>query len=229
MLLGLCGLAACTTSVVTSSEYDDLAAIVGSGVATPERAGDLGVVQDSLMLARGSLPKGFVIDKTGMVFGTRGDIFYRYRVDCLQPWQLAACDPPAQSAVVRASWSGDLAMAAFEGAIERSAVLRLDYLATPMASVTGTTELAAQRATFDTGRTYRVSSASELMLFADMPSQAMMGGAAETALEVDVSGDRYTVAAELQVTGGPVATLVLDDEHTYLLDLATGAVTRTGD
>lgn len=222
--LGL-GAVACGGDSLSSSEYDDIAAIVASGIATPDRGGDFGVAADALTLARGSLPKGFRLESDSTVTGARGPIVYHYEVSCLQAWGLAACDPPAQSAIVRAAWSGELTMSAFVGPIDGTAVLRLDHLATPMAEVTGDSQLAAQQATFvDSARSYSVATTTELLLFADMPSHFMMGGAFESSLEVAAPSGSYTVKAELSMTGEPTATLVLDGDHAYVVDLASGAI-----
>jgi hypothetical protein len=212
-------LGACSSSSdgLSDAEYRDIAAIVGSGISTPARGGDLGTVGDGLLIARGSVPKGFTLGSDGAVTGERGGLTYRYDVMCLQPMaNIARCDPPAQSAIVRVQWSGELAMSAFTGPIDRAAIWRLDNLATTMAIASGTSTLAAQQAVFP-DRTYTVTASQDVMIFAEMPSKAMVGGAITATVVVDGT----PVHAELSLAD---ATLVLDGDHEFAIDLATGDI-----
>jgi len=225
----LATLAACTGSdQLSPRQYDDVAAIVGSGIATPDRGGDLGAVSDSLLIARGDLPKGFLLAGDGSVTGSRGGIEYRYQVMCISTWDssFAACDPPASSAVVQARWTGELSMSRFTGPMTRQGVWWLTHLDSPMGVVSGTSTLTAQMATFaEPERSYWVTDDQDLLMFAEMSSMSMMGGSVSSAIDVRTEGATYLVTAELQLDAGPRATLTLDD-RTYTVDLDTGGVTR---
>ncbi len=233
--LGLLALvAACGSDELTARQYDDVAAVVGASVATPDRGGDLGAITDSLSIARGDLPKNFVLASDGSVVGTRGGIEYTYRVMCLSPWEsypaFAACDPPASSAVVQARWTGQLAMGAFDGTMTREGVWRLDYLSSPMGIAKGGTQLIAQQATFSTDRafdhrTYWITDDQELQMFAEMSSQTMMAGNVTSNVNVTTDDGDYYVTSYLEITSFPTAKLTLD-EYEYTVDLDTGEVTR---
>ena len=218
-------LAACGSSELTDTEYRDVAAIVGSSVATPGRGGSVGASADSLTIARGEVPKGFTLDSSGVVSGNRDGMTYRYKVICLSTWpssSLAACDPPASAAIVDATWEGTLEMAAFTGPISRHAVFRLSNLASPMGIVTGTTTLDSQRAKFEhPERFYDVTDTQDLMMLADMATHEMMGGELSAAITVEL--DRpYLIDARVTINSDHSATLVLDDDHSYEIDLDTG-------
>jgi len=221
-------LVGCSGSDLTSTQYDDIAAIVGAGIATPDRGGDLGAITDSLTIARGDLPKGFFLNNDGSVTGTRGGIDYRYNVICLDVWgaDLSACDPPASTAIVQARWTGQLDMAAFDGPMTRQGVWWLTHLNGPMGQAAGTTTLTAQSATFeDPHRTYWVQDDQDLLMFADMASLDMMGGTVTSTIAVTTADADYIVAAELTLESPANATLYLDDRD-YTVDLDTGAVSR---
>lgn len=216
-------LVGCSGDGLSSHEYDDVAAIAASSIASPQRGGTLGAIEDSLSIARGELPKGFVVEPDGIVRGTRGAITYRYQVLCQQPW-FAACDPPAGSAVVRAWWDGELAMSAFAGPVHREAIWRINGLTTEMALVTGTATGMEQQAAFPDGDAYHVIDTQDQMMFADMPGRDMRGGAVTAALTVETADGQFEIAAEMSLDGSEAATLVLDGTHEYVVDLATGDV-----
>jgi len=232
-LLLLAMVAACGSDELTPRQYDDVAAVVGASVATPDRGGALGAVTDTLAIARGDLPKNFVLASDGAVVGVRGGIEYTYRVMCLSTWEiypgLPACDPPASSAVVQARWSGQLAMGTFDGVMTREGVWRLDYLNSPMGVASGTTNLLAQQATFSTdrafdSRTYWITDDQELQMFAEMSSLTMMAGNVSSNVNVTTEDGEYYVTAYLEITSFPTAKLTLD-EYEYTVNLDTGAVT----
>jgi hypothetical protein len=218
--LALVVLVGCGGDGLSQHEYDDVAAIAASSIASPQRGGTLGGIEDALTIARGDLPKGFVLGSDGIVFGTRGELLYRYQVMCLQP-MLAACDPPARSVIMRGWWDGTLSMSSFTGPVHRETVWMIDGLDTEMAVVTGSSTLTSQRATFPDGDTYAVSDVQDQLMFADMAGRFMRGGAVTATLTVD---DTFVVDVELGLDDGGTATLRLDGTHEYLVDLATGDV-----
>ena len=78
-------------------------------------------------------------------------------------------------------------------------------------------------------RTYYVSGSGDLKAFVDMARQDMMGGTVAQTLDVERWEDdwsrTYTVSTEVTILSPQTASIVLDVDHVYEVDLATGDVT----
>jgi hypothetical protein len=230
--LALIGALVPSCADVWHSEYDDLAKIVGAGLATPDGGGDLGAIADTTMLARGIVPDGFTSD--GLVAqGKRWGVTYRYTVMCSDEFAkpLARCDWRTDRALVLASRSGELAMPDFTARLRDQGTWNITSVGSPIAFVSGSVATMSQEVDF-LDRTYFVTDTGELKAFVDMARQDMMGGTIARRLEVeryDDDGDwwrSFTIAAEVTILSPGTASLALDVDHLYEVDLATGEVTE---
>jgi hypothetical protein len=221
----------CADHAMWRSEYDDVARIAGAQLATPERGGEVGALADSVTIARGDLPKGFNYDTSGLITGFHAGVAYRYYVMCTEGTDRAAmCGPEATHALAIATWEGTLVLPSFTTTIRRQATWRLANLGGAMGTASGSsTLLEAQAVVGD--RSYAVTDQQDMLLFVDMASHDMMAGSMRTELVVttdpdDDWGHEHDVTADVTFTGPGSALLVLDDDFSYAVDLATGAVTR---
>src|SRR5215204_2406373 len=75
--LGALLIAGCGEPVPEQVEYDDVARMVGATIATGDGGATMGAVNDSMMLAFGSMPWGFTNDG-GAISGDHGSLAHQY-------------------------------------------------------------------------------------------------------------------------------------------------------
>lgn len=227
--------AGCASNDIGSTEYDEIAQLVASSVATPDGGGIAGGAADAARLARGEMPPGFAMDpQTGMATGSHHGISCVYMVFCTdaQGTHMDRCGPAAATATVVGAWQGTLALDTFAGVIDRQATWTLTDMASGRATLAGQSQLVYD-VTFAPGFVHAHAAATEdAALAVDLATGAVTSGTLSSQLRVHRTVDAshgqqiwdHDIGAEVTFAGAGTATLVLDGTRTYTIDLATGAV-----
>jgi hypothetical protein len=225
-LLVPCGVVACGGNLPAEIQYDEVAQIVGATLATPERGGTLGAVDDSLSLAFGRTPGGFTFD-TGMTSGFHGGLEHRYiMVMCgdAESRPMPECTPDSHMAVLVATWSGTIALAGFDVRTERHGMWTLENLQSAMPAINGESETTSTAVPTDNSTSYHVrASAIETMV----APQDMKGGNIQ--LELDVARGVFTAAISGEIVFDAIAwsAILVLDGNSYRIDLGTGEIDKS--
>jgi hypothetical protein len=226
----------CASSAPTTTEYDELAQIVGVSIATRGGGGDVGAVVDSAMLARQQVPRGFQTNAQGVVYGSRWGLEYRYWMICsdASDREIANCGPTTRSALAIGGWHGRMITSGFMGEIHRGGYWTMNDVQKPMAMATGASWMTIEATLSYLPVTYALSDTRELMMVVDMadPKPQMTG-----AMRIELTGTRteeashgtqvraIDVVADVTLHADGTASLTLDDAHDFTIDLSTGELT----
>ena len=241
--LALVGLLCATTAgcdaddTPTQQDYDDVATAMSSALVTEDQ-GDVASMDDVLLIAEGDTPSGMDQDDGTYVGGT-ASFEYRYRVECTDAsgTALQVCDETTDEAAVDVEWSGTLSTTRYDTRVERTGSWSLSNIQSDLVTFAGTSsfELASSFTALsrDVRRTYELSyAASYDELVYDRTSAALTG-----TVRYDVDAQRmadrgdsnvdasFSMDATLTFHGDHTATLVLDGEYSYRIDIDTGELT----
>jgi hypothetical protein len=203
--------------------YDDVAQLVGATVATSDGGATTGALTDSLLLARGEMPAGFVLEN-GMAYGNHGALRHEYvMVECRDHngTVLKPCNQLSDASTLVGRWTGLLERADFAVQSDRQGMWTIADLQSSMPSITGSSKL--HSAGIVNGLAYRLdASETESML----TPTAWLGGTVHLELDVAVATEPSSpISADVTFDGAvTTAWLVLDGEHMYRIDLASGTV-----
>jgi hypothetical protein len=214
--------AGCAENASPGSRYESLAQIVGASIATPDGGGDLGAISDSVAIARGHVPAGFVLDRVGVAHGTHFGVPYRYWIGCSDPMFAGL---PCDNAIAVAEWGGTLTMGGFTGDFARRGTWRMSNVFSDSPMVSGTLTLREQTADMVDGPIYTLEGGGDLLMFVFADGYDMMAGGVEATYAVTGPDGAFDLAVSVSLAGPRVASFVLDDTYTYDVDLATGEIT----
>ena len=189
-------LPACAESAPSPTEYDDIARIVAGDTAASATA-----FADSVAIARGQLPGELRRESSGLVAGGHNGLTYHHYVL-----------PLDESSALVIAWWGEL--------VRTQGVWRLDGLDSPTVMVSGHTSL--MHGAIDP---YRFNGESDVLVFVDEPSALILGGAIEQNLAIAITGDSFDVRANVSFPSAGRATITLDDEPAYDVDLTPAPIT----
>ena len=223
-------------------DYDDTAQAIASATVADGHGGDVAAMSDSASIALGVLPLGFVLDANGEIHGNRFGVMYSYHLSCedAQGSSLPSCGPLTNHADVDVAWQGNLELPNISAAVSREGSWTLDGLQSDTAVFDGDSSFsfdATLRSIFRPGATASLSidtdASYQAVAVSTQTHDAIAGSASldadvhkvvtRTHHDVDKS---FSVHAEIEFHADRTATLVLDDDQTYRIDLATGAVVR---
>ncbi len=228
-LLGLgTALTACSGNNATPAEYDDVAQSVGASTAS--QSGDVGAMVDLVAIAHGTMPAGFTNAGGGVITGTVLGLDYSYMITCKNAsgTVLAACDSTTDSANVSFTWDGMITLPAISATITREGNWSVSGLTTSTATFNGNgtfvddAMISNTSYHFDTSATYsdvaintgdNVANNGEIQLSIDGSKQAPGGSTS------------FSVNADVTIHADSTATIVLDGQHDYTVNLQTGVVT----
>ena len=223
-------------------DYDDTAQAIASTTAADGHGGDVASISDAASLALGELPLGFSLDANGAVHGNRFGVAYSYQLACADQNgnALPACGPLTDRATVDVSWSGNLELPNLTSAVTRDGSWSITGLQSNTAVFEGDSSFSydvSLRSIFRPGATASLSidaNASYDAVVVDTATYDAIDGSA--AFDVDVRkvvtgsandvDKSFSVHADITFHADRTATLVLDDDQTYRIDIATGAVVR---
>jgi hypothetical protein len=237
------GSAACSRSgdEPSAEDYDDVALSVAS-TSAQDGGGEAANLADSLALAASGTAPGMQPSGSGVFTGTRGQLTYTYDVTCRDAGgtALPSCTGgAAETADVHVEWQGSIDLPRYKATVQRSADWRLGGLSGATVTLDGTGSFALQS---EFTALYRpVTRTLDLDYAAtyqavqiDRTARKPIGGsiAYEVTAHRTRSGSLRDVDATIEVDAvlsfSPAgATLTLDRQRTYQVDLQTGAVTPT--
>jgi hypothetical protein len=240
--------AACSSSTssndspLTTEDYDDTAQAVASVTVAGSGGGDVASMSDSATIALGIVPIGFSLDGSGSITGNRFGVEYSYAIACQDASgnDLPVCTSLTDRASVDVAWSGNLDLPNFTSSVSREGSWSITGLQSDTAVFAGDSEFsydAVIRSIFRPSATssFTFDARAEYDGVAiDTATHDAIAGSASfdlTAHKVVTGGDvdvdkSFEVHADLEFHADRTATLVLDGEHRYTLDVATGAVVR---
>jgi len=245
-------IAACSSSSTTpptSADYDDAAQTVAASTATQSGtsvgAGEVIAMADSVSIALGRLPLGFLRLADGRIHGTRMGVDHSFTVTCKDAagTTLASCDKTTDSATVEVKFSGDLTTPNLTASVDREGTWTITGLQSATATLNGDSSFSLDTTltsifhqgvtssfTLDATASYDAITIATIDRHVtggsasfELKAHRTVTGTAMGAHDVDKSFD---IHAELTFNGDQTATLVLDGTHTFTIDLKTGRVSR---
>lgn len=239
-------LAACAQqqSELSNEDYDDIAAGVGAMVAMPGGGGEVGSFEDAVSTATDD-SSGSAIEGLGAhEIVVRAGLTYEYRVECFDAdgIELEVCGEGTDSATISVSWSGDIDTPRFDASIDRSGEWSLSGLQSDTAVIAGNGSFEVssefQAIYRDVTRSMRFSYDAEYRdVQVDTETYQAIGGSIAYRIEGErnaQNGDNerqlsFSVEAEVTFHADGTATMVLDSEHSYRIDLSSGQVAPEAD
>lgn len=240
--VGAC--ASSTKEPATAEEYDDTAQAIGETLAAEGDRGDVVSMKDAVKLARGIMPFGF-FQTSDRHFGCRrSNLDVSFTIVCKDAAGAvqAKCNSRTDEAAIDVAWSGSVDTRTFDSMVSRLGSWTLTGLQSETATFSGLSAFSSST-TLTSVFSNRVSS-YELNTAAAYNAIHISTDDRET---IDGSAS-FDVSAHRVVTGGKhdvdrtfevhtdvifhpdhTATLILDGEREYLLDLDTGRITRVPD
>lgn len=241
-LSGALALAGCLQQedALTDEDYDDVAVAVGSLVANPS-GGELGSFQDGLDMTQSTDARANAVEgASGHEVIVRAGLTYEYFVDCLDADGLvqSVCNAATtDSAALAVSWSGSLVLPNYQGSITRTGEWTLSGLQSGTAELNGQGNFDLEShfqaiyrpVTKDLVLSYQANYNKVLI---DMASKTVQSGD----ITYQISGSRsvtrgdnnrsgeFSLTADVSFDGAGNATLVLDGNRSYTINLATGTV-----
>lgn len=240
--LGLTFVACSSSDEPTREEYDDTAQAIASSTSTGSGGGDVASMSDSVTISLGTLPLGISLQANGEFQGSRAGLDYSYRVTCKNAagTTLTACNATTNEAAVDVTWAGSLASPSLDASVSRDGSWQVTGLQGDTATFSGDSSFsfdATLRSVFRPGVTVAYSfdaNASYNAVLISTQDRQAIGGSAELSLDVKklVSGTNndvdksFEIDAQLTFQADRTASLVLDGDQRYTINLQTGAVVR---
>jgi hypothetical protein len=243
-LITLLSAAACSSSnTPTPEEYEDTAQAIGSTIATGGGGGDAASMSDSVAISLGAMPLGLAVRGDARIGGNRLGVEYTYTAVCKDAAgaTLAVCNRTTDSAELDVAWSGDLETPNLSASVSRDGSLTITGLQSDTATITGDSTFSFDselRSVFRNGVTATLSfdaSASYEAIKVSTEDREVISGSATLSVSANrtVTGtqdndvDRsFEVDATVTFNGDGSASLVLDGNERFSVNLTTGRVQR---
>lgn len=212
----LVALAGCATDDrATDEDYADTAMSLGSTCA--HHGGEASAMADAITIATGGVPTGFTRDADGAIRGRYFGLEYHYSVVCRDAAgvRLDACDARTDAADVDAAWSGTLDLPELAMSLQRSGHWALAGIQGGVTRIGGDGHLAYDTTSFRFG----YDASYDTLVAAGRP----VGGWTHYAVSASKADRTFTIDADVMFHG-TTAELVLDGDHRYVIDLATGDI-----
>lgn len=234
----LAGVAACGGDEPTTSDYEQAAQVIGSLSANVD-AGDIHALLDAQLLGQGGMPSGFTVDASGQIAGASAGVSYAFMVECRDANNTvqSACGPTTDRADVDVAWNGALSLPHLTASASRDGHVHLSDLTENVTTIDGdgAFTLDAELVSWLSPRTttvhFAVTSDYDQLRLSRLPAGIVDGvihySVEATEHTTNQSPRSVTIDATLTVTPtllGAQGTLVLDGNHTFLVDLQTGRI-----
>lgn len=238
LALSLGALTACSSSRATEEDYDDVAASMGA--LSSEGGAEHRAMSDGVILLRGDVPRGLVRSASGAYEGVLGNLAYSFELTCVDRDgdELLVCSESTDSGELTVSYSGELNVGTFSGSVEREGEWQVRDVTGEVARFDGDGHyevLAEWRTLNGTVRSFQLACDAEYDAIAFRTSdRTVVSGEAHFAIEArrmtsrgaNTTEAEVVIDAVLRFYGDGDATLVLDGDHTYSVNVETGAVLR---
>lgn len=219
----------------TDADYDQVAQSLGAA-----GQGESSAVAVTTQLAAGTVPLGLSLGGLGQFHGNLFGVDFQLTVHCRDAAGVeVTCGDAAASATIDTAWSGELTLPRLHVEAMRSGTWTLSGLATAQTTIDGSARftLASDFSSASEANLRTLDLAAEATydaVIVDDATRRFIGGEIHYAVDATrthttPSGeDRTALSIDAVVTfaADGSATLVLDGDHTYRLDLATGVVVR---
>jgi hypothetical protein len=237
------------TSPATTQDYEDTAQTIAAATATSSGAsvggGEVVAMADSVSLALGRMPLGFLRGGDGRFHGTHMGLDHAFTITCKDAAgaALTACGRTTDSATVEVKFTGDIKTPSFSASVDREGTWTVTGLQSATATLNGSSSFSLDTSitsvfhqgvtstlTFDTTADYKdiTISTQERQVTGgtatfEIKAHRTVTGTPMGSHDVDKSFD---INAVLTFNGDHTATLVLDGMQTFKIDLTTGKVTK---
>lgn len=218
------GAGACTDERPTDEEYDDIAYGVAPLLSVSLAEG--GTLQTSLGFVDGDEPGWMTRDTTGTFIGAVGGLRWELAVACFDGFgrHLPDCGDDTDRASARFGVGGEVDALGYQAEFELTGSWVFHGLATDVVSVEGRARFSGSMSFGARSTALYVEGAVELTVPRHDPLAAR--GTLDGRIDADtVDGGDYRVALHVELDGNGGATLELDGDLAYDVDLRTGAVT----
>ncbi|HEV7554387.1 MAG TPA: hypothetical protein VGO00_02965 [Kofleriaceae bacterium] len=215
-------------------DYDDIASTIGTYLT----ASDFAAMNDTVNMAFGVMPAGFIMTTTPayqLLDGNRAGLTIEYKLYCRDAAaNNVPCNGAEFEAHVRPQYSGAFsdATTSMDGVQRTAAWVVKNLTSTPAITGSGTDTFGSHLTTGD--YTLTVTDTVNKVMFATTPAGPIGGGidymltVDRTRATVDPAERMYTVTAHVAFNGTDTAIITLDTTHNYNLTLSTGVVAKSG-
>ncbi|MBA3396795.1 MAG: hypothetical protein H0T89_29460 [Deltaproteobacteria bacterium] len=217
-------------------DYDDIAATLGASA----RIGELSAMLDVVVISEGGMPDGFTYlgvsaDHFHQMSGQRGGVSFNYLYHCNDAADVIVptCDGTANHSHVTLAWDGDMTSAAMSmTGISNAGEWTIRDLSVDKPRVGGEASISFDaRVNSPVAATYSLTYDTTFDRVRFAPGQALpVSGKIDfaiTAMRVRANSTRnFSVTASLLFAAGTTATITLDGNRNYSLDLTTGVTTK---
>jgi hypothetical protein len=241
-LLAATSFAACSSSdPATEADYDDVAQALTAVVVTDNGGGEVGAMVDAASIAHGDGKLTLNVDAAGKFTGSHLGLNYAYTASCsdAEGTEQEACGKTSDTADIAVSYSGELALPRISAAVTREGSWSLTGLQSDEVTIVGESDFnldAELESLFRTAkRTYKVSySASYDAVVLNRSARAVKGGSIAYSIDAErtASGPRreseakFTMDGTLEFHTDGSASLTLDRDYKYNVDLVTGELSK---
>lgn len=216
-----------STGTTTRTQYDATASAIATATAANGNGGDTKSMKDSVDIALGIPTVGITLSADGHFQGSVGAFDFSYGIACedASGASLSVCGPTTDSASVDVSWSGSLTTAALSTSVSRSGHWSISGLQGDTASFSGDGTFSFDAMIGSLGYSFDADASYDGVLI-DTDTDKAVGGSASFDVTASSNNDSFEVHATLTFTASQTASLVLDGDQKYTLDLSTGIVAR---
>jgi hypothetical protein len=234
--------AGCSSSdTPTEADYDDVAQALTSVVVTDNDGGEVGAMIDATSVAHGDGKLTLSLDASGKYTGSHLGLEYAYTAKCSDAEGTAqdTCDKTSDTAEVAVNWTGDLELPRLTASVMRDGSWQLSGLQSDEVTFAGDSEFSldteVQSLFRSATRTYRVNySASYDDVVLSRTQRAVKSGRVTYSIDAErtASGPRgeseatFDIDGVLEFNADGSASLTLDSDHAYKLDLTTGVLVK---
>lgn len=222
----------------TEEDYDDVASAV-SLLVTNDSGGEVGSMEDGVDLALGE-ESDLTSMGSGSYQGTFGSFMYEYNITCSDTaGTVGPCGPGTNSANLIVDWNGELDLARFFGAVDRTGNWTLSDIQSNMVKFNGdgTFDVQTEFTSWigNRKRTFNLDyDANYNNVTYDRSQDLLVDGTMTYNVHAERTRERNgkDVDAEFEMTvvvtfdGSGNAIITIDKDRSWTLNLGNGAVTR---
>ena len=212
---------------VTRSQYDATASAIATASAGNGNGGDTVSMRDTVDIALGVPSVGLTLSGDGHFQGTVGSLAFTYGITCedANGVSLSVCGATTDSAAVDVSWSGSLTTSVLSTSVSRTGHWSVSGLQGDTATFDGDSSFSFDATIGSLAYSFDAAASYDAVLV-DTDTHEAIGGSASWDVTATTNNHSFEVHADLTFSASHTASLVLDGDQKYTLDLSTGIVAR---